>query len=170
MASRHAASAIGTRRGTRSRSARALPGQLLGILDGGDGDVLAAHAEALVRVAHRRRREGAVYGVVLQQMREGLGVREIVDVHDLDVRLLALGQRPNDAAANTSKSVDRDLRCHPKLLTVWALGPASTPSFPATGISLPLTSVRGSERSDGIEHGQGGWRELPRRHKQQSNQ
>ena len=52
-------------------------------------------------------------GVVLGQVRVGLGVAEVVDRDDLDL-LSATGfvQRTQNVAANATVTVDGDLNCH----------------------------------------------------------
>ena len=56
--------------------------------------------------------EGAVDAVVLEQVREGLRVGQIVDGDDFDVVDLALDERAQDAATDATETVDADLGGH----------------------------------------------------------
>ena len=67
----------------------------------------------------------AVDGVVVVEVRERLGVGEVVDGDDLEVfRQLALDERADDAATDAAEAVDGDLRGHGarKLVRHWPPG------------------------------------------------
>ena len=68
-----------------------------------DGDAAVPGLDRLIQVAENR--------VVLQQMGQRLGVGQIVDRDEIDVRLLLEG-RAHDVAADAAEPVDTDLDCH----------------------------------------------------------
>ena len=67
----------------------------------------------LDRVSARRDalRQGPKRGVVLQQVREGLGVADVVDGDELHVRVELEG-RPEDVPADAPETVDANLDRH----------------------------------------------------------
>ena len=84
------------------------PRQLRRIALGNDLDRVAVHDDGLVLDFHARRKR-PVGGVVLQQVRVGLGIAEVVDGDELQpVLLLSLIVGAKNHAPNPSESVDRD--------------------------------------------------------------
>ncbi len=88
------------------------PGQLRRIALGANLDAVAVDDQ--VAAVHRHlAREFAVGGVVLGQVRVGLGIAEVVDRDDLElVRATGFVQRAQDVAANATVTVDGDLDGH----------------------------------------------------------
>ena len=90
--------------------AQVAPGQLGGVAVGEDLDVLAVDDDAVVIVGDFTV-ETAEDGVVLEQVSEGLVVRQVVDRHDLEVRLLLEGGA-EEVAADTTEAVDTNAGGH----------------------------------------------------------
>ncbi len=91
----------------------------------------------------RRARGGStVDAVVVVEVGEGLGVGEVVDGDDLEIRDLPLMQRAHDAATNAAKPVDGDLRRH-------ALAPCTVRPSPRGDGSAFLAAA------DGLSKGRG---------------
>ncbi len=53
-----------------------------------------------------------MHGIVLEQVRERVGVGEVIDGDDVEVAELPLKYRPENEPADASKSVDRELDGH----------------------------------------------------------
>ena len=90
--------------------AEVAPGQRGGILLGEDLQLVAVDADAAVRYLHLAR-EAAQDGVVLEQVGEHLGVDQVVDGDEVDVRARRLG-RAEEVAPDAPEAVDADLHCH----------------------------------------------------------
>ncbi len=83
--------------------AQVLPGQGAGILAGEHLELVAVDRDA-VGAAGDRGAQVAEHRVVLQQVRQRLGVGEVVDTHEIDV---AVGQgRAHDVAPDSTEPVD----------------------------------------------------------------
>src|SRR5579884_2669989 len=83
-----------------------VPGERRRVTLGKDPKLVAIHPQPGVRGLHLPRKRPVV-GVVLEQMRGRLGIRDVVGGHPLDVRS-ALVRGPEDIAADTSEPVDPD--------------------------------------------------------------
>src|SRR5439155_9348804 len=76
----------------------------------------AEHADMLVTDAQRIllrsdvHTEAAVHRVVGEQMRQRMGVGDVIHRHELDV--VAAQARPQDVAADAAKAIDADRDCH----------------------------------------------------------
>src|SRR5262249_60347425 len=79
------------------------------VLTGAASDLAASHEDCLA-LRHDLRLERAVDGVVLEQVSQRLGVREIVDSDDFDI--LRLQGRPEEHATDSTESVDTDANAH----------------------------------------------------------
>src|SRR6478609_1310578 len=94
--------------------AQLAPGEVRGVALGERTDLLAVDDDVLVVEVHAQR-ETAEDRVVLEQVRERLVVREVVDAHDLDV-----SARRHDGAvevpSDTTEAVDTDADGHNALL------------------------------------------------------
>src|SRR6185369_2482220 len=75
------------------------------------GHALAVHIQVAV-LGRNGALVGAVGRVVLEQMRVGRRVEEVVDGHDLDLVGMACLDRAEHQASDAAKSVDADLRLH----------------------------------------------------------
>ena len=84
-------------------------GSAAGILHGADPD-LAAVDEDRLALGRDLGVERAVHRVVLEQVRERLGVGEVIDGHDLHVTRLE--GRPKEHAADPSEPIDSDPHTH----------------------------------------------------------
>src|SRR5207245_1191602 len=91
--------------------AQRLPRELLGLLDRRHFDRLAVDDQ---RIALRLdgAREPAVDGIVLQEMRERLGVGDVVHRHELERLLLHEHRGPEHVAPDATEPVDPDTHCH----------------------------------------------------------
>ena len=56
--------------------------------------------------------EGSEHGVVLQQVGQGLGVRQVVDGDDLDIAAMRGRDRAVEVAPDTAETVDADTNSH----------------------------------------------------------
>ena len=74
-----------------------------------DHRLLARADVARVRAVHR---------VVLEEMREGLGIGEIVDGDEVEIDALFLG-RAHDLSPNAPEPVDADTYCHDSFKLPW---------------------------------------------------
>ena len=100
--------------------AQLAPGQLGRIAVGQHLDLVAINDHGVAFDADRAR-ELAVGGVVLGQVRIGVGITQVVDGNDLDfVGAAGLVQRTQDIAADAAVPVDRDLRSH--VFSPWLVG------------------------------------------------
>ena len=79
-----------------------------------DRDRLAVDGDLCFSGNHRHA-NAPEHAVVLEQVRQGLGVREVVDAHDLDV-CAALKQSAEEISADAAKAIDANLDCHVMLL------------------------------------------------------
>jgi hypothetical protein len=89
--------------------AEILPRQLRRILHREDLELVLGHGDPVAGRFHVRL-EVAEDRVVLEEMRQGLGVGEIVDGNEVDVRRAQ--RRAHDVAANAPKPVDTDPNRH----------------------------------------------------------
>ncbi len=90
-------------------NAQVLPGQLLGVLQGQDLDRLAVDDEFAVARLHVRVQR-AVHRVVLQQIGERLGIREVVNRDEVQLRIV---QRcPKDVPADPAEPIDSNANSH----------------------------------------------------------
>ena len=87
------------------------PLQLRGVLLGAGRDDLIADLQPALDGRHVAP-EGAVDRVVLEQVREGLVVREVVDADDLEVAVRVREDGAGDATPDAPESVDADLGGH----------------------------------------------------------
>ncbi|MNF84993.1 hypothetical protein D3C84_673770 [compost metagenome] len=88
------------------------PGQIGGVANGADGDPVAIDGQAFKVMLHIGI-EGAVYGVVLEQVGVHCTVAQIVDGNDLQILAITLGiQGAQDIAADTAKTIDCDSKSH----------------------------------------------------------
>ena len=83
------------------------------VLRGAHPHLPAVDEDRLALVSHFTG-EDAVDRIVLQQMRQRLGVRQVVDRHDFDLRLLE--RRPEEHPPDSSEPVDTDSHAHDALL------------------------------------------------------
>ena len=88
------------------------PGDLGGICLGIDDDLLAVDGDIVVPVGDFVRQR-AMHGVVLQQVRHGLGVRQVIDGDDFHVRI-AHGS-PENQTTDTTETIDTDFYCHDEI-------------------------------------------------------
>ena len=89
--------------------AEVAPGQGGRVLERADLDLTSVHEERLALGDHLRA-ERAVDGIVLQQVAQGLGVRQVVDADHLDV--LRLERRAEKDPPDPTESVDADANAH----------------------------------------------------------
>ena len=87
-----------------------VPLELGRILLGGEADLLAVddHGRTLDLDVVL---EGAVHRVVLEHIRQIVGIEEVVDADDIDV-IEVLNRRAENHAADTAEAVDANLDCH----------------------------------------------------------
>jgi hypothetical protein len=85
------------------------PGQRGRVLGRADSDLPPVDEDRLALGLHLGV-ERAVYGVVLQEMGQGLGVGQVVDRHHFDVRRLQ--GRAKEHPADPSEPVHSDAHCH----------------------------------------------------------
>jgi hypothetical protein len=85
------------------------PLQVRGIALGGEADLLAVDDQRALGGLDRAL-ERAVNGVILQHVRQLRGVEQIVDAHDLDIRMIR--GRAEHQPADASKSIDAHLDRH----------------------------------------------------------
>ena len=90
--------------------AEVAPRQLGGIGLGGDADALAVDDERVLFDLHGPRIR-AVDGVVLEQVTQRLGVRQVVDADELDVCAVSL-RGADDEAADAAEAVDAYAHSH----------------------------------------------------------
>ncbi len=90
--------------------AEVAPGQVRGVALGEHGDALAANRDR-VTVVRDLFAQLSADGVVLEEVREGLVVGEIVHRHDLEVRTLR-ECRAEVVASDPAEAVDADLDSH----------------------------------------------------------
>jgi hypothetical protein len=105
--------AVSTKRpvdSTTTSTPRSFHCRLPGILDGQDLDLAAVDEDGAV-LGGDLGLEVAVDGIVLQQMREALGVGEIVDADHLDVTG-GFQRRPEKDASDAPETVDADSNAH----------------------------------------------------------
>ena len=89
--------------------AQLLPGQVVGIALGADGDALAVDDDVIALRLHLTVKL-AVHGVVLQHIGQVIGRTQIVDTHDLDFRVV---NGPADHhTADAAKAVDSNFNTH----------------------------------------------------------
>ncbi len=86
-----------------------LPRQLGRVLHRQDLERVAVHADRAV-AGRDVGLEVPEHRVVLQQVRERVGVREVVDRDEVDV--VVAERRPQDVPADATEAVDADLDCH----------------------------------------------------------
>jgi len=91
-------------------SADFIPLQVRGIFLLREADLLAVHHEG-VALHTDRALEAAVHAVVLQHIGQVLGLQQVVDGNDFDVREV-LDCRAQHVASNAAKAVDADLDSH----------------------------------------------------------
>jgi hypothetical protein len=118
-----------------------LPGQLGGIALGQHLDGACAHLEAAVLRLHVVG-ERAVHGVVLQEVGQGLRVRDVVDRDEVELRLAEC--RAEYVAADTSETVDADTDRH-----AWNLAFLGAPDAGRSRIErerIPSTSPEGKAK------------------------
>ena len=99
--------------------AQRAPVELRRVLDGEDLDRLAVDRDAVLFRLHRLR-DRTEDGVVLQQVRQRLGVGQVVDRHELDRRVAE--RRPDDIASDAAEAVDCYLDCHKLSILLLSLG------------------------------------------------
>ena len=93
------------------------PGNLRGVTLGDDRDPLAVDNE--VAVDHIDvARVAAVVGVVLEQVRVGLRVCQVVDRHDLEVIAMEVEHALEHLPTDSAEAVDANVRRHEGLLSV----------------------------------------------------
>jgi hypothetical protein len=104
------ASAVGETAGRLDHDlcAEAVPGERRGIALGRDRDLHAVHHDGGIPGLHLTR-VLAVHRVVLEQVRQGLRVRQVVDSHDLD---LAVPRRPEHQSSDAAEAIDTDANRH----------------------------------------------------------
>ena len=90
-----------------------LPGQLGGVAELQGRHFVAVDADAVLAGGDLAG-EAAVHRVVLEQVAQGSRVGDVVDGHDLELRV-AFHDGPYEEAADSSEPVDTDLDCHTKL-------------------------------------------------------
>ncbi len=89
--------------------AHRVPVELRGILLGKDFNALAAYMNDIA-FGPDLFRQSAQHGVVLEQMRQRLGIRQIVDGHEFDV--VAMQGRPDHVPADAAETVDAYFYSH----------------------------------------------------------
>jgi hypothetical protein len=89
--------------------AQRFPRKLGRILDGQHLELVLVHRDA-VPLRGDVRVEVAEYRVVLQQMGQRVGVRQVIDRHDIDAAVAHRGA--HDVAADAAEPVDPHLDCH----------------------------------------------------------
>ena len=87
------------------------PGESGGILLGRETDLLAVNDE-IRALDGDLVLEDAVDGVVLEHVREVIGIEEVVDADDLDVVREVLDRSAEDHATNAAEAVDTNLDSH----------------------------------------------------------
>ena len=90
-------------------SAQLLPGQVVGVTLGGDGNALAVDDDGALLGLHLAVKL-AVHGVVLQHIGQIVGRTQIVDAHDLDLGVV--NSAANYHAADTAESIDTNFNAH----------------------------------------------------------
>ncbi len=88
-----------------------LVGQLGGVLDGGDFDLVAGGDHILAIHAHLGRK-AAMHAVIAQQMGVGLDRTQIVDSHDFDVAASRFHDRPQNQPSDAAKAIDCNTKRH----------------------------------------------------------
>ena len=63
--------------------------------------------------------EDAVHGVVLEHVREVVGVEEVIDADDLDVLREVIDRRAENHAADAAEAVNTNLDCHFRFYLSW---------------------------------------------------
>src|SRR6185437_9760135 len=117
--------------------AQVLPWQLCRVLHGEDlelilvdGDLVAARLDVGLQIAENR--------VVLEQMRQGRGIRQVVDRDEVD--LAAARRRAHDVATDAAESVDTNFDSHLVLRHASARVDPRTPRVPAaSAVNVALT-------------------------------
>jgi len=90
-----------------------LPREPLGVLLGVDLEPVPVNHDRVV-VDRDLAVEDAVHGVVLEEVREGLRVGEVV--HGDEIEVLVAGDRPENQSTDPPETVDRELEGHGVLL------------------------------------------------------
>ena len=85
------------------------PGQVRGVALGEDGDLAAVDHDAVVVALHIGG-ESAVHSIVFQHVGQIIGGAEVIDAHDLDLRMVQACAK--DHTANAAKAVNTDLNTH----------------------------------------------------------
>ena len=85
------------------------PGQIRGVALGEDGDLAAVDHDAVIVALHIGG-ESAVHSIVFQHVGQIIGGAEVIDAHDLDLRMLQACAK--DHTANAAKAVNTDLNTH----------------------------------------------------------
>jgi hypothetical protein len=99
--------------------AQRIPGQLGGILDGKDANALAIHDNA-IPFGFYLGLERAEHRIILQEVGQSLGVREVVCRDPLDIRVVQTGAQ--DVAPDPAETVDSDFNWHAYFLLDFCAG------------------------------------------------
>jgi hypothetical protein len=94
-------------------AAELAPGKIGGIAFRQDAHLARADTKAAGGAFHRLRKL-AVHRVILEQVRQGLGVGDVIDSDELELAIV--GPDAHHAAADPAEAVDTHTRCHSTLL------------------------------------------------------
>src|SRR5439155_953685 len=132
--------------------AQRFPRALLGLLDRRHFDGLAVDDQCIA-LRLDGARETAVDGIVLQEMRERLGVGNVVHRHELERLLLHEHRGPEHVAPDATEPVDPDTHCHGSPLgEVRHDGPAEGRGQNRAGPGLVQRAGRLGQRGAGREY------------------
>src|SRR5262249_44045034 len=108
--------------------AEVAPGQRRRILERTDPDLASIHEERLALGGHFRT-ERTVDGIVLEQVAQGFGVRQVVDANHLDILRLERGAEKDPP--DPTESIDADANTHGRAPMCGDLRRSTSPNYTA---------------------------------------